>query len=209
MIYRFLSQSLVSFKQSLKESIQSLGIVFGDIGTSPIYTLSIIFLLTPATPNNILGILSMIVWTLILIVFAEYIVLVMSLGKKGEGGTIVLKELFIPMLKSSRSVAIASILSFIGISLLFGDGVLTPAMGILSALEGLKYLKFVQCPSQTILLILATGIAIILFVLQKLGIEKVSIAFGPLMLIWFLTLAISGIFGIMTLPIVLKAINPL
>ena len=99
MIYRFLSQSLLSFKQSLKESIQSLGIVFGDIGTSPIYTLSIIFLLIPATQTNILGILSMIVWTLILIVFGEYIVLVMSLGKKGEGGTIVLKELLVPLLK--------------------------------------------------------------------------------------------------------------
>jgi len=102
--------------------IKSLGLVFGDIGTSPIYTLTVVFLLTKPIEAHIFGVLSLIVWTLVILVTVEYAWLAMSLAKKGEGGTIVLRELLVPMLKSGRKVAFITFLSFIGISLLIGDG---------------------------------------------------------------------------------------
>ena len=113
--------------------INSMGLVFGDIGTSPIYTLAVIFLMTPITYSHVIGVLSLIVWTLIILVTIEYSWLAMSLGKKGEGGTIVLKEILVPLLKSGRQVTIVTILSYVGISFLLGDGVITPAISILRA----------------------------------------------------------------------------
>src|SRR5574341_1161226 len=91
--------------KNFNEIIKSLGIVFGDIGTSPIYTLTVIFLLTPPTEAHVMGILSLIIWTLIIVVTVEYAWLAMNLGQKGEGGTIVLKEILTPLLKSGRKVA--------------------------------------------------------------------------------------------------------
>ncbi len=193
---------------ALNEIIKSLGLVFGDIGTSPIYTLSIVFLTTPVTPANILGVLSLIVWTLTLLVFLQYTVLAMSLGKKGEGGTIVLKEILITLLKSGRTTAFVSFLSFIGISLLFGDGVITPAISILSAVEGIQFIPAFKHLPQYTFLIIGIGIAFILFGLQKKGTDKVSAAFGPLMLVWFIILASSGIAALIKTPFVLHAINP-
>ena len=120
----------------VKGIIKSLGLVFGDIGTSPIYTLTVIFLLMKPTEVNVIGVLSLIVWTLVILVTIEYAWLAMSLGKRGEGGTIVLKEILAPLLKSGRQVSFVTFLSFIGISLLIGDGVITPSISILSAVEG-------------------------------------------------------------------------
>src|SRR3989338_3944964 len=100
----------------IKGIIKSLGLVFGDIGTSPIYTLTVIFLLTKPTEVNIIGVLSLIVWTLVILVTVEYAWLAMSLGKKGEGGFIVLRELLIPLLKSGWRVVFVIIISFIAIS---------------------------------------------------------------------------------------------
>ena len=124
-------------KDYYKGIIKSMGLVFGDIGTSPIYTLTVIFLLTTPTLAHVMGILSLIIWTLIIVVTVEYAWLAMSLGQKGEGGTIVLQQLIIPLLKSGRKISFVTLLTFIGISLLFGDGVITPAISILSAVEGL------------------------------------------------------------------------
>lgn len=97
--------------------IKSLGLVFGDIGTSPIYTLTVIFLITPHSQENIIGVLSLVVWTLILLVMIQYAWLAMSLGQRGEGGTIVLREILTPLLKSARQIAFVTFISFIGISL--------------------------------------------------------------------------------------------
>jgi KUP system potassium uptake protein len=116
--------------------LKSMGLVFGDIGTSPIYALTAIFFLIPPTPQNIMGILSLIIWTLTLLVTLEYTFLAMHLGKKGEGGTIVLKEILLPMLKSGNQIAFVSLIAIVGISLFIGDGVITPAISILSAVEG-------------------------------------------------------------------------
>ncbi|MDX9714694.1 MAG: KUP/HAK/KT family potassium transporter [Dissulfurispiraceae bacterium] len=193
---------------SVGDIIKSFGLVFGDIGTSPIYTFTVIFLLTKPTEANIAGILSLIIWTLIIIVTAEYAWLAMSLSKKGEGGTIVLKEILVSLLKSGRKVSFVTLLAFIGISLLVGDGVLTPAISILSAVEGLLLIPGLEKMDQSLLILIAGMIAIMLFVVQRKGTGKVAGAFGPIMLVWFLILAAAGTFFILQTPFVLKALNP-
>ncbi|MCX8026731.1 MAG: KUP/HAK/KT family potassium transporter [Thermodesulfovibrionales bacterium] len=192
----------------IKGILKSLGIVFGDIGTSPIYTLTVIFLLTKPTESHVIGVLSLIVWTLVILVSVEYAWLAMSLGKRGEGGTIVLKELLVPLLKSGRKVTFVTLLSFIGISLLIGDGVITPAISILSAVEGSLLIPGFEKTGQTTLIVIASIIAIILFLFQKKGTEKVAFTFGPIMLLWFISLSVSGIVSIIQTPSVIKAINP-
>ncbi len=191
-----------------KSVIRSLGLVFGDIGTSPIYTLTVIFILTKPTEDNIMGVLSLIVWTLSILVTVEYAWLAMSLGQKGEGGTFVLRGIILPLLKTSRSMVFVTVLTLVGVSLLIGDGVITPAISILSAVEGLILIPALKETRQTTLIVIAGAIAIVLFLFQKKGTEKVAGAFGPLMLLWFLTISVSGIFSICSNPHVLKAINP-
>ena len=122
----------------VKDIIKAMGIVFGDIGTSPIYTLSIIFTLTIPSKENVFGVLSLIFWTLITLVTIQYAWLAMSMSTRGEGGIIVLKGILVSALKKGRKVGFISFLGYIGVSLLLGDGVITPAISILSAVEGLK-----------------------------------------------------------------------
>jgi KUP system potassium uptake protein len=191
-----------------KGIIKSFGLVFGDIGTSPIYTLTVIFLLTKPTGDNIVGVLSLIVWTLIILVTVQYAWLAMSLGKRGEGGTIVLREILVPLLKSGRQATVVTMLSFIGISLIIGDGVITPAISILSAVEGTHLIKGLEGINQSSLVVIAGAIAILLFSIQKKGTERVARAFGPLMLVWFAVLTISGVASIIQVPYVVKAVNP-
>ena len=195
-------------ESDIKGLIKSLGLVFGDIGTSPIYTLTVTILLTKPTEANVIGILSLIVWTLIILVTVAYAWLAMSLGKKGEGGTIVLREILVPMLKSSRKTAFVTLLTFIGISLLVGDGVITPAISILSAIEGVRLIPGLEGMRQEVLIVISGVIAIILFSFQKQGAGKVARAFGPLMLLWFLSLAVSGLVSIFQFPAIVKAVNP-
>jgi len=188
--------------------IKSLGLVFGDIGTSPIYTLSVVFLLTRPTPEHIIGVLSLIVWTLVTLVSVEYAWLAMSLGERGEGGTIVLKTILVKLLKRSRQATFVTLLSFIGISLLIGDGIITPAISILSAVEGLLLVPGFEHTEREVLILIAGAIAVILFAFQRKGTEKVAGTFGPLMAIWFLALMISGLLSILNAPSALKAVNP-
>jgi len=188
--------------------INSMGLVFGDIGTSPIYTLTVIFLLTKPTEASVVGVLSLIIWTLILLVTVEYAWLATSLGKRGEGGTIVLKEILTPLLKSGRIASLITILAYIGTSFLIGDGVITPAISILSAVEGIRIISGFENTGQGILVLIASIIAICLFSLQKKGSEKIAWAFGPIMFLWFASMASSGIASIFYTPTVLKAVNP-
>jgi K+ transporter len=174
---------------STKEVIKSLGIVFGDIGTSPIYTLYVIFILSLApTACNVLGVLSLIVWTLITVVTVQYAWLAMSLSQKGEGGTIVLREILVPLLKRKKTAQFVTMLSFVGISFLIGDGVITPAISVLSAVEGLRLVPGWEEIQQNILIVAAALVTIVLFAFQRKGTETVSVAFGPIMVVWFLTL---------------------
>lgn len=194
---------------AMPDIVKSMGLVFGDIGTSPIYALTAIFLLIPPTPENVMGILSLIIWTLTILVTVEYTYLAMHLGKKGEGGTIVLKETLLPLLKSGNQVAFVTLLAIIGISLFIGDGVITPAISILSAVEGILLIPGFEATPQTYLMIIAGVIAICLFSFQSRGTERVAWTFGPVMLIWFIALAGFGLMALISSPSVLLALNPL
>jgi KUP system potassium uptake protein len=188
--------------------VKSMGLVFGDIGTSPIYTLTVIFALTTPTRDNVFGILSLVVWTLIILDTIQYAWLAMSLGRKGEGGTIVLKEILVRLLKKGRKVAFFGVLSYFGVSLLLGDGVITPAISILSAVEGMLLIPGMETMHRDTIILIAATIAVILFIFQFKGTDKVATAFGPLMVVWFSALTLSGLAAIFTMPEILKAISP-
>jgi KUP system potassium uptake protein len=188
--------------------IKSMGLVFGDIGTSPIYTLTVVFALTKPTHDNVLGILSLVVWTMTILVSVEYAWLATSLSRKGQGGEIVLREILMSHLKSSRAIAFAGFLTFIGVSLLLGDGVITPAITILSAVEGMLLIPGMEKMNQAALIAIAAAITVTLFVVQSRGSDRIARAFGPIMLIWFTVLALSGLTSILTMPEIVKAVNP-
>jgi KUP system potassium uptake protein len=188
--------------------IKSMGLVFGDIGTSPIYTLTVIFALTKPTYDNVMGILSLVVWTLTILVTVEYAWLATSLSRKEQGGEIVLREILLPHLKSGRSIAFAGFLTYAGVSLLLGDGVITPAITILSAVEGMLIIPGMENTNHGILIVIAAAIAIALFVVQRRGSDRIAGAFGPIMLIWFSVLALSGLASLVTMPDIVKAVNP-
>jgi KUP system potassium uptake protein len=188
--------------------IKSLGLVFGDIGTSPIYTMTVVFLVLRPTHDNILGVLSLIIWTLVTLVTIQYALIAMSLSRRGEGGTIVLREILASSLKSKKTVGVISLLSFVGVSLLIGDGVITPAISILSAVEGSLLIPGLEGLSKGDIVVIAGIIAVGLFAVQNKGTEKVAGAFGPIMIVWFLSLSILGILFISEAPQVLYALNP-
>jgi KUP system potassium uptake protein len=188
--------------------VKSMGLVFGDIGTSPIYTLTVIVVVARPTTENIYGILSLIVWTLTILVSVEYAWLAMRLGRKGEGGTIVLREILVRMLKPGRQLIFVTFLSYLGVSLLLGDGVITPAISILSAVEGMHLIPGLEEIPQALVVSIAVVIAIVLFIFQYKGTDKVARAFGPLMVLWFLALTVSGGIAIAEHPEVLKALSP-
>jgi KUP system potassium uptake protein len=193
----------------IKGIIRSLGLVFGDIGTSPIYTLTVVFLLFQSpTQENILGVLSLIVWTLIMLVTIQYAWIAMNLSRRGEGGTIVLKEILISSLKSPKMYGFVTMLAIIGVALLIGDGVITPAISILSAVEGALLIPGLESLSKGSIVLISAVIAIGLFAIQSKGTEKVAGAFGPIMIIWFSALALLGMFYILESPVVLNALNP-
>lgn len=194
-------------KQSqAKGIIRSLGLVFGDIGTSPIYTVTVVFLLLEPTHDNILGVLSLIVWTLVILVFLQFDWLAMSLSRRGEGGKIVLKEILVSLLK--KETPLVTLITFVGVSLLMGDAVLTPAISILSAVEGAVLIPGLEGLSRTGIILIAAIIAIALFSFQRIGTEKVAGAFGPITALWFLSLLLVGIVSIVESPEVLQAMNP-
>jgi KUP system potassium uptake protein len=194
--------------EDVKGIVRSLGLVFGDIGTSPIYTVSVVFLILPVTPRNIIGVLSIIVWTLVSLVTVQYAWIAMNLSRRGEGGTIVLKEILTSGLKSKKNIAVVSLLSFVGISLLMGDGVITPAISILSAVEGAVLIPGLEHLSRAAIVLISMAIALALFAVQSKGTEKVAGAFGPIMVGWFLALVCFGVTAITEAPEVLKAVNP-
>jgi KUP system potassium uptake protein len=188
--------------------VKALGLVFGDIGTSPIYTLTVIFALTKPTEANVFGILSLVFWTMTILVTGEYAWLAMNLGRKGQGGEIVLREILIKLLKKGRLLTFTGFLSFLGVSLLLGDGVITPAISILSAVEGLLLVPGLEHIPQGALVVGAALIAITLFCFQSKGTDKVAKIFGPIMAIYFGALFVSGLISISSMPSVISAINP-
>lgn len=198
-----------SFSDSFKEIIKAMGLVFGDIGTSPIYTLSVIFVFTMPTQENMMGILSLIFWSLIILVTIEYSWLAMSLSSKGEGGIIVLKEILNSKIKRGRNVVFITLLGYVGVSLIMGDGVITPAISILSAVEGLGLIPGLGHIQTDTVVIITLAITILLFSFQFKGIDKVASLFGPIMIIWFVALFLSGLFSIANSPEIFLAVSPL
>jgi KUP system potassium uptake protein len=183
----------------------ALGIVFGDIGTSPLYTLKTAFdfLGGDATPDRILGMLSLLLWTLFLITSIKYVVIAMSIDNEGEGGILALMSLLGVQLRHRPLIILAGLL---GAALIYGDGAITPAISVLSALEGFE----IAAPSLTHYVLPASVlILLLLFAVQPLGTSRIGAAFGPVMLVWFIAVGALGIWGISREPQVLVALNPL
>jgi KUP system potassium uptake protein len=177
--------------------------VFGDIGTSPLYTLKTVLDLTgDATPGAVLGVLSLIVWTLIAIVSIKYVSIAMRVDNNGEGGILALMALL--GVKRQRRPAIVA-LGLFGAALIYGDGAITPAISVLSALEGLT----IAAPGLGPYVVpMAVAILIVLFAIQSQGTARIGRAFGPLMAAWFVTLALLGVWGIAKHPAVLLGLDP-
>jgi KUP system potassium uptake protein len=197
-------------RRLLSLSLLALGIVYGDIGTSPLYAMRECFYGShpvALTPANVLGVLSLIFWSLVIVVMIKYHVYVLRFDNRGEGGILALMGLV--GMDKSRGPAVRSILIVFGVfgaALLYGDGMITPAISVLSAVEGLEiatpFFKPYVIPLTIIILIL-------LFFFQRRGTAGVGAVFGPIMLVWFSTLALMGIRGILWQPSVLFALNPI
>ncbi len=196
-----------NLKYLLTLSLGALGVVYGDIGTSPLYALRECFSghygLTPSH-DNVLGVLSLIFWSLIIVVTIKYLVVILRADNDGEGGILALMALVKPSGKSKASMIIVS-LGIFGASLLYGDGVITPAISVLSAVEGLN----IATPFfEPYVIPLTIVILFCLFAVQKKGTGSVGKMFGPIMILWFFTLAVLGIKGIASNFEVLKSVNP-
>lgn len=191
-------------------TLAALGVVYGDIGTSPLYSMKEVFggahHPVPITPDNVLGILSLFFWSLILVVTLKYVAFIMRAHNKGEGGIIALMTLALQKgdPKSKRQKLLL-ILGLFGAALFYGDGVITPAISVLSAVEGLELVTpAFKSYIQPITLVILIG----LFVFQKKGTASVGALFGPVMLVWFAVLAVLGGMAIVQHPGVLAAANP-
>ncbi|HEY0788792.1 MAG TPA: KUP/HAK/KT family potassium transporter, partial [Thermoanaerobaculia bacterium] len=188
-------------------SLLALGIVYGDIGTSPLYALRECFHgahAVPLTPANVLGVLSLIFWTLVIVVTLKYHVYVIRFDNRGEGGILALIGLL-----SQRGASAARAhrwliaMGVFGAALLYGDGIITPAISVLSAIEGLT----VATPFfEPYVVPITIAILILLFLFQRRGTGGVGSVFGPVTLAWFATLALLGIRGILFAPEVLRAV---
>jgi KUP system potassium uptake protein len=190
-------------------SLGAVGVVYGDIGTSPLYTIheSLAFGGGKPVPVAILGVLSLIFWSLILVVSLKYVIFVMRADNKGEGGVMALMALAKRSVDDSvRARWILAIIGILGAGLFYGDSVITPAISVLGAVEGLE----VAAPEFSHLVVeIALVIVIGMFALQKFGTHFVGKAFAPIMLVWFLALAALGIYQLYLEPHALLAINPL
>ncbi|CTP89911.1 potassium transporter Kup [Xanthomonas graminis] len=187
----------------------AIGVVFGDIGTSPLYTLKEAFSphygLTP-DHDTVLGILSLVFWALMIVVTLKYVAIIMRADNDGEGGIMALTALAQRTLPGgSRSVYVVGILGIFGASLFFGDGVITPAISVLSAVEGLE----VAAPRlHSFVVPITVMVLVMLFVAQRFGTERVGKAFGPITVLWFLALGAIGVYNLTKAPEVLHALNP-
>ena len=184
--------------------LSALGVVFGDIGTSPLYTFKTVLNLAGDSPPaaTILGALSLIIWTLIIVTSVKYVTLAMRVDNNGEGGILALMSL-LGVKRQHRPMIVA--FGLFGAALIYGDGAITPAISVLSALEGLN---IVAPAFATYVLPLAALIIVALFAIQPRGTAQIGRAFGPIMMVWFVTIAALGIWGVIQHPSVLVALNP-
>ncbi len=191
--------------------LAALGVVFGDIGTSPLYALQQCFApeyhLRP-DQSTVLGIVSLMLWTIFLIVAVKYVLIVMRADNRGEGGILALVTRVMHSQKnmSAKRTAIFGVLGILGAALLYSDGIITPAISVLSAIEGVH---LVSPALDKMVMPISLGILMGLFAIQSRGTEKVGRLFGPVLVLWFFVLALLGIIGIAKAPQILFALNPL
>lgn len=188
--------------------IGALGVVFGDIGTSPLYTLNTLFTSSGSVelnPQNILGVLSLIFWSLTLIITVKYVGYVMRADNKGEGGILALSTLLVSASRNWRLWSPIAALGVFGAAFFLGDGFITPAQSIMGAIEGV----IIMSPTFTHAVVPGTVLALtVLFMVQKHGTGAVSKFFGPVMLVWFASIALLGTLAIIKAPQILAAVNP-
>jgi len=190
--------------------VAALGVVFGDIGTSPLYALKLSVEAAKESgagiASSVFGVLSLITWSLIIVVSIKYVFIIMRAHNHGEGGVFALTALLIRKIgKKPKTKWIITILGTIGAALFFGDSVITPAISVLSAVEGLKILS----PNlEPYIIYISLGLVSILFAVERFGTGKVGAVFGPIMLVWFVTIAFLGLFEIINKPEILKALDP-
>ncbi|GGP22580.1 potassium transporter Kup [Silvimonas iriomotensis] len=191
-------------------TVGAIGVVYGDIGTSPLYTLKTCLTAhgnLPINAENILGILSLIFWAIMIVVSAKYVVVIMRADNRGEGGILALMALALRDLDPrSRKGLLLMGLGIFGASLFYGDGIITPAISVLSAFEGISVISHKLDPYIVPLTII---VLVALFAIQRHGTSKVGKLFGPIMVFWFITLAVMGVRSILHAPEVFAAINPL
>ena len=190
-------------------SLGALGVVFGDIGTSPLYALSELFSAhseaIPTEPFVVLGIISLLIWALILVISVKYLQLVMLASNDGEGGIFALYGLLHGFRKEKKVVASLLTLLILSAGLLFGDGMITPAISVLSAVEGLKF----SFPGLNQWIVpISMLILTMLFLIQKKGTHKVGIIFGPILLLWFISIGYLGFQQVLANPEILHSFNP-
>ncbi len=188
-------------------ALTALGIVYGDLGTSPLYTMqTVVGALGGASPAaGALGSLSLIFWTLLITISVKYCLFVMRADNQGEGGILALMSL-IGMSDWKRGTYIGAAMGLLGAALIYGDGVITPSISVLSALEGVNVATTALKP---MILPLALAILVALFLVQRFGTAAIGRAFGPIMLVWFVVIAVLGLVGVIRHPVVLEAVNPL
>jgi KUP system potassium uptake protein len=187
----------------VRMAFAALGVVFGDIGTSPLYTLKTVLDVTSgSSQHTVLGVLSLLIWTLIIVTSVKYVSFAMRIDNDGEGGILALMSL-LGTKDRYRPVIIA--IGLIGAALIYGDGAITPAISVLSAVEGLE----IAAPALSHFILPASiAILVVLFAAQPLGTAKIGRAFGPIMLLWFAAIAILGLGGIAKHPSVLLGLSP-
>ena len=194
---------------SMALGLSALGVVFGDIGTSPLYVLRTVFMLdgraVPLNREDITGVISCIVWVLVLIVTIKYVCFVLRADNDGEGGILALATRVRRSLTPGRISVLVALLGVFGAALFFGDSVITPAISVLSAVEGLE----VAFPSMERFVVpVALVILTVLFIAQRNGTAKMGRVFGPIMLTWFLLLAFMGLPHVLRHPDILIALSP-
>ena len=197
-------------KQLAGLSLAALGVVYGDIGTSPLYSMKEIFSSVhhpvPLSPDNILGVLSMVFWALMVVVSFKYVAFVLRADNRGEGGIMALMALALRKIEERSPLRWPLLVAALfGASLFYGDGVITPAISVLSAVEGLEVVTPAFKPY---VLPITVVVLLFLFMVQRKGTASVGIAFGPVMVVWFAVLAAIGIDNIIQSPGVLVALNP-
>lgn len=201
------SRSHASKNAPWAAAIAALGVVMGDIGTSPLYAFRECFYgphSIPISPEHILGVLSLIFWILIIVISLKYVAFVLRADNRGEGGILALAFLVVPGNERLRKPLLFA-LGLFGAAFLYGDGVITPAITVLGALEGLKIATSVFDPY---ILPIAASIIVALFAVQKQGTKKIGTLFGPIMIIWFVVIAVLGVAGIAKNPAALAALSP-